>query len=72
MQTEVARMHFSRVEAFAQFMTQYHSVSQAQFTAWFCKERTTDLRVIIRVSVESLVKTLRLISLVICAIISMT
>jgi hypothetical protein len=72
MQTEVARMHFSRVEAFAQFMTPYRSVWQAQFTEWFCKEKMTDLRVIIRASEESPQRTLRLISLDTCVIISMT
>jgi hypothetical protein len=65
-------MPFSREEAFAQFMTPYRSVSQARFTEWSCKERMTDLHVIIRASEESLQKTLRPISLGICVIILKT
>jgi hypothetical protein len=62
-------MRFSRVGAFAQFMTPYRSVSQARFTELFCKEKTTALHAIIRVLEESRVKTLRPISLDICVII---
>jgi hypothetical protein len=65
-QTEVARLPFSQAEAFAQFMTPFRSVSQAQFTEWSYKEKMTDLRVITRASEVSPQKTLRLISLGIC------
>jgi hypothetical protein len=67
----VARMPSLQVEASVPFMMQFRFVSLAQFIEWCCKEKMTDLHVIIRASGESLQKTLRLISLATCVIISM-
>jgi hypothetical protein len=67
----VAPTPFLQEEAFDLCMMQFRFVSLAQFIEWYCKEKMTDLHVIIRASEESLQRTLRPISLATCVIISM-
>jgi hypothetical protein len=63
-------MRYWQDAVFGHYTMPCRFVSLVLFIEWCCKERTTDLRVIIRVSEESKGKTSRLISLGICVTIS--